>query len=255
MADVTYAAFCSASLGGIIQLMTQQALNFEIPDEESSSIWPWLVTLVLAVLLLASVIQALQSIPNSLQNSAQQFVRNAGFSTVQVTANGRDITVSGTVEKQPNISNLLSGIEQIEGVRKVTDALVLTDPVDDAVVQKERFVTSLKLINTASVSFEPGSSSFTQSSDAALNQLAGLMLRHPESRLRIEGHTDNTGPESVNLRLSRERAQAVADYLTSSGIASNRLIAKGYGSTQPIDDNFSDAGKARNRRIEISYLD
>ena len=81
------------------------------------------------------------------------------------------------------------------------------------------------------------------------------MVTYPETRLRIEGHTDNTGSEAANLRLSRERARAVASYLIARGISENRLIAKGYGSTQPIDDNSTDAGRGRNRRIEISYLD
>ncbi|MFT4729787.1 MAG: OOP family OmpA-OmpF porin, partial [Granulosicoccus sp.] len=119
----------------------------------------------------------------------------------------------------------------------------------------QSFLISLALIGTDSVAFEPGSSSFATGSGAALLKLARLLTAFPSRRIRIEGHTDNTGPESVNLRLSRERAEAVASFLSSRGVADNRLIAKGYGSTQPIDDNFTDAGRARNRRIEISYLD
>ena len=80
------------------------------------------------------------------------------------------------------------------------------------------------------------------------------MSAHPETRIRIEGHTDDTGPETVNLRISRERAQAVANYLANRGISDNRLIAKGYGSTQPIDNATTEAARSRNRRIEISYV-
>ncbi len=235
--------------------MNPHALNLELPETERLSIWPWLVALIAGAALIVSLAQHLQSIPSQLQQNARQFVQNSGFSQLTVTANGRDINVSGAVEEQLSVGNLLAGIEQIEGVRKVTDNVTVIDLEADSLAQTQSFLTSLSLINTASVAFEPGSSSFTPSSDAALNQLARLMASNPNTRIRIEGHTDNTGPESVNLRLSRERAQAVANYLTAGGISDSRLIAKGYGSTQPIDDNFTDVGRARNRRIEISYLD
>ena len=235
--------------------MTQHALNLELPETQRLSIWPWLVALTAGACLIVSLAQQLQSIPAQLQYSAQQFARNAGFGQLSISASGRDLTVSGSVEKQKSLANLLAGIEQIEGVRRVTDNVTIVDPVADTLAQRQNFLTSLSQINTASVAFEAGSSSFTQASDAALNQLARLMASNPDTRVRIEGHTDNTGPESVNLRLSRERAQAVANFLIARGISDNRLIAKGYGSTQPIDDNFTDAGRARNRRIEISYLD
>lgn len=235
--------------------MIQHALNLELPETQRLSIWPWLVALTAGACLIVSLAQQLQTIPTQLQNSAQQFARNSGFGQLSVSASGRDLTVSGTVEKQKNLANLLAGIEQIEGVRRVSDNVTIIDPVADSLAQTQNFLTSLSRINTASVAFEAGSSSFTPASDAALNELARLMAGNPDTRIRIEGHTDNTGPETVNLRLSRERAQAVANYLIARGISDNRLIAKGYGSTQPIDDNFTDAGRARNRRIEISYLD
>jgi len=184
--------------------MTQHALNLELPETQRLSIWPWLVALTAGVCLIVSLAQQLQSIPAQLQYSAQQFARNAGFGQLSISASGRDLTVSGNVEKQKSLANLLAGIEQIEGVRRVTDRVTIVDPVADTLAQRQNFLTSLSQINTASVAFEAGSSSFTQASDAALNQLARLMASNPDTRVRIEGHTDNTGPESVNLRLSRE---------------------------------------------------
>ncbi|MFT6302997.1 MAG: outer membrane protein OmpA-like peptidoglycan-associated protein [Granulosicoccus sp.] len=235
--------------------MNHSALNLELPEVERQNIWPWLVALTAGVCLLISVAQKLQSIPVQLKNSTQQYVNNSGFNTLNIGVNGREITVTGTSDGQLSLDNLISGIQQIEGVRSVRQDVTVIDAVAESATRTQSFLTSLALIRTASVAFEPGSSSFAQSSGAALAELARLMTAYPDTRIRIEGHTDNTGPESVNLRLSRQRAQAVASYLSSRGVADNRLIAKGYGSTQPIDDNFTDAGRARNRRIEISYLD
>ena len=235
--------------------MNQTALNLELPESERQSIWPWLVAIIAGVCLLISVAQKLQSIPAQLKYSTQQYVNNSGFSQLKVAVSGRDISLSGTTDGKQPLDNLISGIQQIEGVSSVRENVTVIDAIAESENNTKNFLNSLSLIKTASVAFEPGSSSFTQGSSAALSELARLMSAYPGTRIRIEGHTDNTGPETVNLRLSRERAQAVASYLSSRGVADNRLIAKGYGSTQPIEDNFTDAGRARNRRIEISYLD
>lgn len=235
--------------------MTHSALNLELPEANRQSIWPWLIALIAGVCLLITVAQKLQSIPAQLKYSTQQYVNNSGFSRLNVAVSGREITLSGSSDGKQSLDNLISGIQQIEGVRSVTQNVTVIDAVVESANRTQSFLISLGLIKTAAVAFEPGSSSFAQGSGVALAELARLMTAYPDTRIRIEGHTDNTGPESVNLRLSRQRAQAVASYLSSRGVADNRLIAKGYGSTQPIDDNFTDAGRARNRRIEISYLD
>jgi outer membrane protein OmpA-like peptidoglycan-associated protein len=235
--------------------MNQRALNLELPEVQRRSIWPWLVALTAVVCLAFSVAQTLRSIPSQLKSSTQQYINNSGFSELNIGVSGRDITLSGTSDGKQSLDNLISGIQQIEGIRSVRQNVTVIDAVTESANKTQSFLISLALIGTDSVAFEPGSSSFATGSGAALLKLARLLTAFPSTRIRIEGHTDNTGPESVNLRLSRQRAQAVASYLSSRGVADNRLIAKGYGSTQPIDDNFTDAGRARNRRIEISYLD
>ena len=235
--------------------MTQSALNLELPEATRQSIWPGLIALLAGVCLLISFAQKLKSIPSQLLDTTQQYVNNSGFNKLSVEISGRDITLGGTTDGQQSLDNLISGIQQIEGIRSVQHDVTIVNASTEAENNTRNFLTSLALIRTETVAFEPGSSSFTQGSSTALSELARLMTAYPQTRIRIEGHTDNTGPESINLRLSRERAEAVAKYLTSSSVAENRIIAKGYGSTQPIADNFTDAGRARNRRIEISYLD
>jgi len=235
--------------------MTTQALNFESPEKEHLSIWPWLIAIIAGVGLLITWIQQIQRIPNELQYTTQRFVQSTGHDDLSVNISGRDITIAGIARDQQRLSNLLVNVEQIDGVRRVSNSVNIIDPVKEKATAKQTFLSSLSLVNTASVAFEPGSASFTRTSSRALDQLAQLMTSFPDSRLRIEGHTDNTGSEASNLRLSRERADAVAGFLINRGVSENRLIAKGYGSTQPIDNNSTDVGRARNRRIEISYLD
>lgn len=84
-----------------------------------------------------------------------------------------------------------------------------------------------------------------------LNQVALVLNDFPKMRLSIEGHTDNVGGESANMKLSQRRAEAVRDYLVAKGISPARLQAIGYGPTKPIASNKTTRGKALNRRTEF----
>jgi peptidoglycan-binding protein ArfA len=72
-----------------------------------------------------------------------------------------------------------------------------------------------------------------------------------DSHIDIEGHTDSTGSEETNLKLSRERAAAVGDFLVTQGIAQTRMTTKGLGPADPVASNDTAEGRAKNRRVEI----
>ena len=74
-------------------------------------------------------------------------------------------------------------------------------------------------------------------------------------RIEISGHTDKTGSEPLNLKLSENRAKAVMDYLIKKGIESSRIEYKGFGSLQSIADNSTAAGRTKNRRVEFKILE
>lgn len=84
-----------------------------------------------------------------------------------------------------------------------------------------------------------------------LNRLLAFVERIPQFRIIIEGHTDNTGTYSHNLKLSQDRASAVAEFLTSKGVSHDRIISEGYGSSKPAAPNTGNENKALNRRVEI----
>ncbi|MFM2139272.1 MAG: hypothetical protein RJA57_1579, partial [Bacteroidota bacterium] len=88
-------------------------------------------------------------------------------------------------------------------------------------------------------------------SAAELDVLVQLLSENPTLRIEIGGHTDNIGKTADNLLLSQNRAQSVRDYLIKKNINPERLTAKGYGASQPVADNRTDTGRARNRRTEI----
>ncbi|GIX37204.1 MAG: hypothetical protein KatS3mg127_0443 [Silanimonas sp.] len=100
--------------------------------------------------------------------------------------------------------------------------------------------------------FATGSADLLPDSNAAIAEAAALLKARPELRLEVQGHTDNVGNSAANLTLSRRRAQAVADALIQAhGIASSRLAVRGFGAAQPVADNATEAGRAKNRRVEL----
>jgi outer membrane protein OmpA-like peptidoglycan-associated protein len=91
-------------------------------------------------------------------------------------------------------------------------------------------------------------------SQVELDKLVQLLQDNPTVFIQIGGHTDNIGNDTDNLKLSENRAKSVVNYLISKGIASARLSAKGYGETQPVADNNTEEGRARNRRTELKVV-
>jgi outer membrane protein OmpA-like peptidoglycan-associated protein len=102
------------------------------------------------------------------------------------------------------------------------------------------------------VLFDFSKSTLQPASDPVLQQILDLLKKTPTLKLEIQGHTDNVGNESYNQTLSEARAKAVVTWLTGHGVAASRLTSKGYGKTKPIADNSTDAGRAKNRRVEIA---
>ncbi len=104
------------------------------------------------------------------------------------------------------------------------------------------------------VFFETNKFDLLPSSKIELDRLVSLLQANPDKKIEIGGHTDNVGSDETNLTLSNQRATSVVAYLTSKGVAADRLSAKGYGETMPIATNDTDAGRAKNRRTEFKVI-
>lgn len=97
-------------------------------------------------------------------------------------------------------------------------------------------------------------SSLAEGSFTELDKLVQFLTDHPEINIEISGHSDNTGTDAFNQKLSKARAKAVADYLKSKKIKKKRLSWKGYGNTIPVADNNTEEGRAKNRRVEFTIV-
>ena len=102
--------------------------------------------------------------------------------------------------------------------------------------------------------FDTGKSSIKEQSAEVLQNIIGILNEYPNAKFKIEGHTDSVGSEALNMKLSKERASSVMNYLISNGVASSRLSHEGFGESRPIDSNKTRAGRANNRRVEINLV-
>lgn len=106
----------------------------------------------------------------------------------------------------------------------------------------------------AGITFDFDSYAINPQFQATLNEVARTLEAYPSTIIDVLGHTDSVGSDAYNQRLSEQRAQAVANYLTARGVQPARIAARGYGETMPIADNATEAGRASNRRVEIKVV-
>ena len=122
--------------------------------------------------------------------------------------------------------------------------------------QPKVVVTMTKIEIMDMVYFETNKADIKKVSFDILNQVASVMKANPQiTKLRVEGHTDDVGKDSKNLKLSQERAKSVVKYLVDRGIEEERLLDVGFGETIPLKEGTSKAARAANRRVEFIILE
>ncbi len=184
----------------------------------------------------------------------------------------KERTVAAKVEKEREVAQLQTqlGAEKDESVKlndayakqgqklKAADVLVnLQNAIDGA---RKDFSTSeaevfqqgnTLLIRLKSMKFSKGRAELPSDSLSVLAKVKNVALELGPKSMLVEGHTDSTGDSAVNLRLSRERAQAVATYFGANGIAPEKIQTAGYGFEKPIASNKTNEGRAQNRRVDV----
>ncbi|MGZ8709578.1 MAG: OmpA family protein [Thermoanaerobaculia bacterium] len=104
---------------------------------------------------------------------------------------------------------------------------------------------------TSDILFDHDSAGLRPASRTTLTELATNFAQYPDNQIIVEGHTDSTGSDAYNQRLSEQRAANVADYLIDRGVAARNVVVYGYGETDPKTTNDTADGRQLNRRVEI----
>lgn len=102
--------------------------------------------------------------------------------------------------------------------------------------------------------FDLDKASLKQESEKQLSNIVTLLIKYPDLKLEIQGHTDDQGKDDYNMNLSKNRSETVSNYLQLFGIDKKRLVTKGFGETKPIATNDTEEGRAQNRRVELIKL-
>ena len=134
-------------------------------------------------------------------------------------------------------------------------AKLVKEERDKAIQEKiEARRNKLKAIDGLSISSykdKNGKEQFKATAQSMLSDLCNIITEIPNTKIKIIGHTDNIGEKQYNIILSKNRAAAVGNYLRTAGIETNNITEDGKGYSEPIADNTSEAGRAKNRRVEI----
>ena len=143
-----------------------------------------------------------------------------------------------------------------DGVIDLNDECVLIPGVVENKGCPEIKEEEQEILNTAftNLEFESGKAKIALSSYTSMVELANLLKLKPDWKLHIVGHTDNVGNRTTNVRLSKERAQAVADFLIAQGLGEERFIVEGLGPDHPVADNATKEGRKANRRVELEVI-
>jgi outer membrane protein OmpA-like peptidoglycan-associated protein len=118
----------------------------------------------------------------------------------------------------------------------------------------ERVGEGIKITFDSGILFDVNSSTLRSDAQDNIQQLAKTLNKYSDTNVLVEGHTDDTGKDDYNQKLSERRAFAVSDYTKKQGVADSRITTAGYGEKQPISDNTTVDGRQKNRRVEIAIF-
>tara|TARA_B100000929_G_scaffold290329_1_gene283568 strand:+ start:404 stop:1102 length:699 start_codon:yes stop_codon:yes gene_type:complete len=142
----------------------------------------------------------------------------------------------------------------IIGNRMDKQAKAIEQEIPGAEVERVGEGINVTFDESSGVYFDTEKYNINAKSQTTLNKLADIFKEYPQSNILVEGHTDNTGSESYNLTLSKNRAQAVTGYMVDNGIDRGRFTTKWYGESQPKYDNGTVEGRSKNRRVELAIV-
>lgn len=161
----------------------------------------------------------------------------------RLTLDGTNLSISGQVPteafRQQLASDLAAGLNPSYIVKNGLQVAAAQQSVLD------------KTLGRRTIEFETGSASLTPSGKAILDEMATAMKTLESRKFEVVGHTDSQGSREKNVALSAERAKSVKDYLTAKGIDPTAINTSGMGPNRPVASNATEAGRARNRRIEF----
>jgi peptidoglycan-binding protein ArfA len=206
-------------------------------------------------------------------NAAPVFKDSASISDFNLTVNGDMVTLAGTAASQDQKNAVVQDAVHAWSSLDVVDKLAVSGPVPPAgspgaappppppgapppppppaPTPCTNLQAAVDAVTNGPIAFGNDGFSLTPADEQILTQVADKLKACPTAHATINGYTDNSGTEAINIPLSSQRAGTVADFLVARGVSRGQLVVKGLGSVNPIAGNDTPDGRAKNRRVEI----
>lgn len=186
------------------------------------------------------------------------FSDSASIADFNLTVNGDTITLAGTAASTEKKNTIDNDAKHIWSTLNIVDNLAVnavnisaSAAPPPAAASCTNLAAAISTLTHGSIGFGQNDVSLTAADGQVLTQVAAKLAACPNVHAAINGYTDNSGNDSINIALSEERAQTVANFLIAHGVASDQVSSAGFGSADPIAPNNTDQGRAQNRRVEI----
>jgi outer membrane protein OmpA-like peptidoglycan-associated protein len=172
---------------------------------------------------------------------SEQLDASGGTSVAQLPAGGKNIWIQLSIADRGDYYELA-----------IVEEAAMEQKVAFTAAELARRLNENGSVALHDILFDTGQATLKPESAAALAPIGELLKTQPQFNLEIQGHTDNVGSGSQNLKLSQERAAAVKGYLVQAfGVSADRMTTSGFGDSRPIADNHTEQGRAQNRRVEL----
>ncbi|QHV94089.1 OmpA family protein [Spirosoma endbachense] len=211
-----------------------------------------LVVLLTASLLSASVITSCKSQKNSMNKTQKGAAVGAGGGALVGGIIGKKYAKGNTVLGAIIGATVGGAAGAVIGRRMDKQAEEMKRSMPNA--QVERVGEGIKISFGSDILFDVDSYELKSETKKQLIDFAQTLNKYEDTDIRIEGHADATGSDDHNLKLSRQRADAVGSFLEAQGVKTSRVDEMGYGESQPVADNSTETGRRKNRRVDIAVF-
>jgi outer membrane protein OmpA-like peptidoglycan-associated protein len=210
--------------------------------------------IILLMLVLALSLTNCKAIQNA-NNKQKGGVIGATGGAILGAIIGNNVGKGGNGELGAVIGGVVGGTAGVLiGNKMDKQAQKIEEEIPGAQVERVDNGIVLTFDETSGVYFDTNKYNINTASQTTLNKLIGVFKEYPDTNILVVGHTDSQGSEEYNMTLSKNRAYAVTNYLSQNGISSGRLTTNWFGETQPMYDNSTAEGRAKNRRVNIAIL-
>ncbi|HKI39180.1 MAG TPA: OmpA family protein [Mycobacterium sp.] len=185
-------------------------------------------------------------------NAGPVFKDSATIANFTLTVNADTIRLTGATESQGQKDAIDSDAKRIWSNLDVVDQLTVNIAPPPPPAWCANLQPALNAMTGGPIAFGNDGFTLTPADEQILTQVADKLKACPSALAALKGYNDNSGNEAMNITLSTQRAQTVADFLTAHGAAGNQIAVKGFGSVGPVAPNDTADGRAKNRRVELA---